>query len=319
MLPEHPSWHKLDSTKINRYNECERAFFFEYVLGWKSEAPSNHLVFGDAWHRAVEHLIVNGYGDDQVVEAMSIFEATYREVFSADTDELFHPKDLFNAQKTLAVYAQHFDSDAEKEEVLYTEISGSAPIDDKRRIYFKIDAILRNLEENYVFVREHKTKGGAFNQVWASDWDLATQIGTYTHAAYCLYDMNEVKGVEVNGAAFIKSKAEGGKCDFLRVPCWRNVKQMENWLWVTNERFDQIYHDYERLAECSEDDALLYAFPMNPQNCTKWFRICDWHDYCLTWGNPLQHCAEPPLGFIQDYWDPEAKDTRHKMELDWRK
>jgi CRISPR/Cas system-associated exonuclease Cas4 (RecB family) len=60
-MQEHETWQVLDATKLQTYMRCPRKFFFNYVLGWKSEIPSNHLVFGSAWHMAMEVLLDKGY------------------------------------------------------------------------------------------------------------------------------------------------------------------------------------------------------------------------------------------------------------------
>ena len=51
-----PTLQTVDSTKINTFLDCPRQYFFTYVLGWRSDRPNNHLVFGQAWHEAMEHL-----------------------------------------------------------------------------------------------------------------------------------------------------------------------------------------------------------------------------------------------------------------------
>lgn len=314
-IPEHPAMFKWDSTKLNTLDECPRKVFYEYLLGWKVEQPDNHLYFGDCIHQAMAYLLEHDFSDDSVVAAQELFEQKYRLQFPPETDEIFHPKDVFNAQKAIALYATEYHRDLKDYKVLYTEISGSVPIDANRRLYLRIDAVLQHLEQDFYFVQEHKTKGGDFNHVWDAEWELAFQVGTYTHALYCMFPMHKVRGVQINGLAFIKAVKTGGRVAFRRVPVWRNLKQMENWLWLANDKMDRIYHELDRLEKCSEDDALLYAFPMNDRNCTKYFRICPFHEFCLAWGNPLRHCKQPPLGFITEYWDPEAKEAKHQMEL----
>jgi len=79
--------------------DCARQYFFEYVLGWRSTAPNNHLVFGSAWHAAIEHILQKGYG--AVDEAVFIFMNTYREELPPDTDELYSPKTPSRADEAL--------------------------------------------------------------------------------------------------------------------------------------------------------------------------------------------------------------------------
>lgn len=60
----------------------------------------------------------------------------------------------------------------------------------------------------------------------------------------------------------------------------------------------------------------MMAFPMNDTSCTDFFG-CPYHDYCMSWQNPLQRCGEPPLGFREEFWDPSAMETTHKKDLEW--
>jgi len=318
-VPDHPSIHKLDTTKLNTMEECPRKFFFEYILGWRSEHPDNHLHFGSCIHLALAHIKENGYGSVQVEEAQNLFELEYRKEFTPESDELHHPKDVFNARRALQSYVMEYPQDHQQYEVLFTEVSGSVPIDTERRLYLRMDTILRHRQEGYYFIQEHKTKGGAINPIWEAEWELAFQVGTYTHALYCMYPIDQVKGVQINGIAFIKAKATAGRNEFKRIAVWRTMKQMENWLWVANQRVDKVMFEMDNLSKCTEDDPILYAFPMCDRNCTKYFRICPYHDFCLTWGNPLRHAKQPPLGFKIERWDPEEKESKHQMTLEMKK
>jgi len=318
-IPENDAMFRWDSTKLNTYDECPRKVFYEYLLGWKPAQQDNHLYFGDCYHQAMAHLLENGFEDRVVEEAQNLFEQKYRLEFTSESDEIYYPKDVFNAQRAIATYPVEYPRDLEDNELLYTEISGSAPIDADRRLHFRMDAIMRNREKDFFFVQEHKTKGGDFNFVWDTEWELAFQIGTYTHALYCLYPIDRVKGTQVNGIAFIKAQKTAGRVAFRRVSVWKTLGQMEVWLWQANDRMDRVYHDLDRLEKCTEDDTVLYAFPMNDRNCTKYFRICPFHEFCLAWKNPLQHCKQPPLGFKEEWWDPTTKPAKHTMELEWQK
>lgn len=88
-------------------------------------------------------------------------------------------------------------------------------------------------------------------------------------------------------------------------------------LWNILQWMDDLERDMDRLLHCSEGDKVMECFKMNPTSCTKYFG-CAWHDYCMTWSNPLRHCFEPPLGFKQEFWDPRKMETTNKMNLEWK-
>ena len=310
-FPLHPDMQKLDSTKINTFLDCPRQYFFNYVLGWVSDRPNNHLVFGSAWHEAMEHLLLNDYSELSIVQAYDKFETYYREHFPEDTDELFKPKTPTNALKALMAYCDHYRNDHQEFKTLHTEIAGSIAIDQDRAIIFRMDSICESKRDGHLFSLEHKTKGSAFNRQWNDQWALAFQVGTYSHVLNCLAVDRPVKGVTINGVAFAAKGAA-----FQRVPVYRSPAHMQNWLFHARHYCDRLEDEYEHLiVACSSlDDAVLTAFPQNPQSCTKYFG-CAFYDFCCAWTNPLQHCERPPLGFKMEHWDPLAQPAKLEVNV----
>ena len=88
VIQPHPTWDIMDSSKLICYKECPRKFFYQYILGWQNAYPNNHLVFGSAWHMAMEWLL--NHPKDIAGAALAFLEY-YREHFPPNTDELFVP------------------------------------------------------------------------------------------------------------------------------------------------------------------------------------------------------------------------------------
>jgi len=255
----------------------------------------------------MEHLLLKGYSDDSVIEAYDMFLSCYRKDFPEDSDELYHPKSPMNALKALGLYIEHHPRDLNEFKVLYTEIAGTVPITDSQVLHFRLDTICRDMNGNY-FCLEHKTTG-KMGRFWVDQWPLAVATGTYTHVLHCLFPSEEVYGVKINGTSFQKAGI-----DFKRIPIKKTLDHMQQWLWNVVWWADQIAWQFENLMSCTESDEVLMAFPQNPSSCTKYFG-CPYHDFCLAWPNPLQHCDEPPMGMKIEYWDPSEKESTHKMEL----
>ena len=307
-LSEHPTWKILDSSKWTTFMDCPRRYFWEYVLGWRSDAPNNHLEFGTAWHDAMEYLLLNGYSDECVIGAFDKFLAHYRDHFPESSDELYDPKTPRNALKALSLYAERYLSDLRDFEVLYTEAAGTVPVNEVQVLHFRLDSICRDTQGRH-FSLEHKT-GSRLSRFWTDQWPLSPQVGTYTHVMHCLYPSNDVWGVKINGTFFQKTKI-----DFSRIPIRKTLSQMQQWLWNVNWWADQIAWQFESLTgHCSADDPVLMAFPQQPGVCTKYFG-CPYHDFCLAWPNPLQHLDEIPAGFKYDFWDPSEREATHRMDL----
>ena len=87
---------------------------------------------------------------------------------------------------------------------------------------------------------------------------------------------------------------------------------MEAWLVETEEIYDRVQHDYDRLATATADDSVLKAFPRNTESCSDYGQ-CPFLDYCASWNNPLQHADEPPTGMITEFWDPRKAETIREL------
>lgn len=315
MLAPHPTWSLYDSSKLQTFLTCERRYFWEYLAGWRPEVTSNHLIFGQAIHHALEHLMRHGYGEDAIIAAYELFLTHYRAAgYTEDTDELYAPKTPTRALQCLAAYTQQYASDLERYEVLHTEVSGSVPIGEGRKLHFRWDTVLRDRQDGLIVSLEHKT--GSSTWGWEKEWPLKFQIGTYTHGLYALYGQQAVKGVVVNGLFFKRtSGARGAQLfDFLRVPVYKTPEHMEVWLWNAHDLIDRLEYEMDRLSECKEREPLLQAFPLRTESCTK-YGGCPYHDFCCTWANPLQHIDRLPPGWTVEYWDPRTVTATETVEL----
>lgn len=305
-IPHRDTFDVLDSSKIQTFQDCPRKFFFRHILGWRSTEPNIHLVFGSAWHEAMEHLLLNGYSTKDVQQAYNRFMDVYNEEYPEEWLAPDHrAKNPGRALEALVNYTEEWKTDHRDFDVLYTEIAGTAPISEEDLIHFKIDTIIENREG--VWTLEHKTTGRN-SQSWRNKWELITQIGTYIHALYCLFPEEKVQGATINGTV-IRSKDE----DFLRIPVRKKQKEMEFWLWETRNYIQQIKLNMEWLAECSPSDQIMAAFPRNPQSCTK-YSGCPFVEYCSHKCNPLKYQEQPPQGMKREFWDPRGRG-KHQVDL----
>jgi len=308
MIEKHPSWDILDSSKIQEYMECERKYFFKYLLGWVPEAPNNHLCYGEGYHRSREHILINGYTPDTIVEAHKIFLNYYRQYFDETTDDLFEPKDPNGILSALIGYGKNWTTD--EFEVVTTEIAGSVGLDDERKIYFRLDAIIEDKDGYWDL--ETKT-GSREGQFWDRQWDLKMQVGTYSHVCYMYFGREEFKGVIIDGTFFKK-----GGITFRRVPIRKTYEAMLDWHFEVSKWMDMIEEDtYTLLNYCKESDVNLGCFVKRTENCTRWMRTCEYHDLCTNnaWLNPLQQCHEVPIGFRVERWDPRDREKEAKTIL----
>lgn len=321
-VPYSPTWQQQDSTKIKEAMRCLRRYFYRYVLGWRIEGESIHLVAGAAWHLAQEHLLKNlnerqGYPPDVIQEAFNKLLIHYREHYGPDMDDVYAPKDPANMLAALVEQSNTYRDDHKLYEVINTEIAGQVPIGDNRSIVFKIDGVLREKESGKIIIMEHKTSA-AETKHWGDQWVLSIQVGAYIHAMYCFADPADVKGAIVNGV-FLRKKGNG----FQRYPILKTPDDMQVWLNTVNYWYDQIEMQFAELSEASASDDIMECFPMNPEACTDFGKVCPYFDLCTAgrrWKNPIRASQECiPEGYIVEHWNPLEEHLKTATLIDLEK
>ncbi len=322
MIQPHESWNIHDSTKIKAFMECARKYMFEYGFGWRTIRPNNHLDFGEAYHRAREIINVQGFSGDTLVEAENAFLEYYRPKFPSATDPLYEPKVPGTIIPMLVAYKKRYPDDEfeliyDEQGVPMTEIAGSVTIDEGKKLYFRLDALMKFTKSPYrKFVLEIKTAsmGG---ETWGDQWVKDNQPSTYNHVLNMLFSAEDSEGVLVDGSIWMKkvTKEYPDGFQFRRKMIRRTAPQMNAWWWNTKHWINMIDFEFGRLNECSDKDKTLMAFPTRTINCHKFFgRPCDYYELCDTWSNPLQQYdpEEAPPGFKYEWWNPADREKTAK-------
>lgn len=309
-----PLWETLDSTKLQAYAACPRAYYYEYVLGYRQDPPSNHLVFGQAWHEALEHMYRTDFSASNLSKAFSKFLDVYRPSFPEATDELVGAKTPQNAIKALAHYAQTYAFDHANWHILDTEKTYHLPYsaNEKDTIVVKLDMIVkdRNSDNPKISIVEHKT-AGSFSQTWKNQWYTSLQISAYSAALRHLlnFDDDMPVNVIVNGTAFSKTKI-----DFCRLPIIRTAVALENYRMSVMDLILRLETDFDVLAgDCiayrsNTKNETMRAFLQNPISCTRYFG-CPYFDFCDCCIHPLRMATytSPPSGFRINHWNPQSQ------------
>lgn len=310
---EHPTWDIFDSSKVQQYITCPRSYFYRYVLGWETEGENIHLVFGDAWHKAIEVIYMSG-GVKHDVDLISAAYDRFLEVFTSKFptyDEGHKAKSADNALLALDEWCRLYSG--ADEEVLCTETAGKVPIDDNYSLTFRVDTLLH--DRRGLVNRDAKT-GSALTAVWEAQWNLKTQIGTYTHALYALapalgVDRKDVFGIEIDGAIFRMIKKDGKPNNaFIRVDMRKTLESLNMWLHNVRHYIYNIVNDTDKMMREGDSPEVMESFPLNTEACCMYHRVCKYHDFCIAWSNPMRRCAEVPMDFKQEWWDP----TKYERE-----
>lgn len=314
LVKPHPTWNIFDSSKINTFMECPRKYFYRYILGWDISKTSVHLVFGEAWHRAMAVLLEMGYSSEAIDKAYERFNTYYNQYFSPQEAALNSPKNPDGAIRTLIAYAAYYKMDRfivpRWNDIPSIEIAGTVPISNTTSLHFRLDAIIKDIDGK-MKILEHKTSSQQ-TQHWSNQWMLSFQVGTYLHALNCLYEPEEVGGLIVNGA-FIR-KTEPG---FQRVPVVRTGDAMNNWLFHAQYWVEQVKHEQDCLQACNDEEPYLEAFPMVTTSCSN-YGTCQYHNLCMAWNNPLQCLHRMPPDYECKWWNPadQQEDAKHKLNLE---
>jgi len=292
---------RYDEKKISSFQECPRKFFFRYVLGWSSETPDIRDAFDSAWRKALTFLHTSGDTDSRIREAISIFEEAFQKGFPLILRDKHPVKNAEIAREGLREYANCFPV-LDEFEILSTDIAGTVSIRDDRAIYFGCDHISRN-REGQIWGISHKTTSDGGSS-WKEKWGLDFQTNVQSYALSRLYEgEEEVAGMKINGAIF----PPDGKNEFIRIPSRRSPDQLQLWRQECNYWIDLIEKNWELLAETSRSDDVMHAFPRSPSSCGQ--SGCRFKDMCENWCNPLQHSSEPPVGYEEDHYDPQEKES----------
>jgi len=304
------TWGVLDSSKIQSFQSCPRDFFYSHILGWRSEGNSIHLAFGSAWHEAMEIILTEGWELDIIQKAYYRFVEIIVEEMELSPEQLnsFHDaKNPANALRGLVEYTNLYkDNPAD---TLFVEIAGTAPIADDRVIHVKLDSVRRHnaghSNSGQIYSLEHKTTGRR-TSAWEEQWHYMFQIGAYNHFLHCIFGENErIDGVTINGSVWRKASR-----DFVRFPVSPSLDMWELWVNEANHWWDQIEWNMKLLHDTKESDRVMVAFPRNSASCSKFG--CRHPHLCSVQANPLKRCHQPPLGYVQEFWDPRRRAEEAK-------
>lgn len=320
-IKKDPAMSIIDSSKLSDFMTCPRYYFYAHILGWKSDRPNNHLIFGTSAHLALEHLLLNGYGNNSIITAYEIFLKDYRKTYPEDTDETFFPKTPERFRLALVAYAEEYKDDPKEfrvkkmGETPLTEIAGIVSINHEFDLHFRMDAVIEYLKDGKIEAIDHKTKGGTLSDSWSNSFTLTTQVGTYIHALNCWFQPSLINGFLINGIGLTQNKKKPPFVKFMRIPIKKTYHQMLQWQETTIYWMNLLKRNFEFLAKAKESHSVMPAFPQNPKSINDYFGSCPYFPFCKNWVNPLKEAHQPPFGFHIEHWNPNEKEAKVKIAL----
>ena len=291
---------RLDATKISTYQQCPRLYYYKYELGWRSDQSNIHLVFGGAWHKAMESLYNSDIWDIEgdlagcITRAQSEFKV-YFESRPVGFVPNRNVKTLDNGLAGVANYANNYiQRDFEVFKILEIEEGGTVEIG-SRTFSYRCDVVLQNKDSGRVVVVDFKSGGSHKPQDWAQRWQLSTQMAIYREAMKKKYQVSDVWSL-IRGAWFYgKQQSKFGEAWVSPDYDKRTPIKLEAW-------YARVADD--RLKLVDDDGEYMQSFPMNDQSCWNYNRPCEFFSQCNDWSNPNKHRDEPPEGFSVRHWNP---------------
>ena len=305
----------MDFTALSTYLMCPRKFYFKFERDWVSDGPaSQHLVFGIAWHGGLERGYLSMQAGSSLAEVqvascqgfMEYWEKNHGEDF--DYDVIFPKNPPRGIDMLMEYWNRFYDSDKHwtvlgAEAAFTLDMQGtSLAFVGRRDLDIHDGHRLRTLE--------HKTMSMSSETAFAG-YEQSLQIDGYLASARLFHDHGPEDQVPIcilNGAICTKTKF-----DFQRYLISRNIASLERYLYEMSQHIQRLEADRKKLYDCRQEgislaskDMPMPCFLRSPgDNCTKFFRKCEFYDHCTVRNNP-ETWIEPPIGYKESSWNPWA-------------
>mgnify|MGYP004447363801 CR=1 FL=1 len=311
----------FDNTRVSEFKTCPRKFFYRHVMDWVSVGFSPPLLFGSAYHAAMD-AIWEHMGDSENARQSGTqdvanlgFEAFMAEWIEGggpeldDINEDWQYKLGFRnpmvALEMLYGYVDERRSLFQRDsfELISIEQPFAVPLDPEDETLFyvgRFDKIFRIKEG--IIIGEHKTtslyaKVGGFRSMFLDSFSPNSQVDGYLHAARILFG-DEVKACWIDASLVHKTVHD----EFKFIPIERQFSQLDSWLWETRHWIEEIEGNWSAVNDTMTEHPYMAAFPKNTGSCQDFARNCPYIDLCKMWPNPV--AKDLPGGYEKEHWSP---------------
>jgi hypothetical protein len=285
---------------------------YRHEFNWRPKGTSVPLVFGGAWHAAMEVIwdqigkVPKGELARRAFSAFLIHWCGEGMPAPSDMDyemeKEMSPRTPGRAFEMIVAYIDKRSINASDFELVAIERPFIVPLDpDDDTLFYvgKIDKIVKR--RGKVLGIEHKTttaykKGGPFRAGFIDSFSPNSQIDGYLYALHMMFP-GEVGGVWVD-AALVHSKEDG----FTFIPVEKLFDHLDSWLHDTRWWITRLEREKAQLKKATSTDKYLNAFPKNTNSCFDFASTCPYHDLCKAWPNPVGRNLPP--GYEVSRWDP---------------
>lgn len=271
----------LDNTAMSAYMTCPREYYFSMVLHRRGKGKAPPLVFGSAWHKALEIHYKSG-GDRDLV----------RYAVSESWEGHDQPDDYRTLNRVLLDYDRYtkqYGSDPTKEDGRTLGSAGewmvelSTNAQDPGLVHpwaGKLDRIID--VAGLVYPEDHKTTS-RLDKHFFRQFELSNQMMGYTRLGKFLLPSMPVVGVRINVSHVLTNDTK-----FYRQLVTFGPQQLERWANVMNVWMKRIAADYVAINEKRDangnlplippDDVFVQHFGDNA--CSRKYGMCAYHQVC---------------------------------------
>lgn len=306
-----------DNTRLDDARTCERYYYFRHIRNWRKEGISVDLVFGLAWHDAMDivwGLAQSSKSDKEITEiAFNKFISTWKSEGlqfpippEVEQEGKYKAKTPGIALEMIFNYIIQRRGRLNKMRLLSIERPFAVFIDPDNKSIMYIGRIDKEFElEDGVYAGEHKTTGlyrkeGNFSQDWIDLFSISPQVGGYNHKLHMDYG-DRGKATWIDAALVHKDIHDA----FKFIPVERRLQDMDSWQFDVLTLIKRIEEQTRVLnnLRASQPGASMRAFPKNTKGCFQYMKLCPYFDICRFWGNP-EKIEKVPDGFIEEKWEP---------------
>lgn len=331
----------FDNTMLSSWRSCRRKFYFSHIRHWRSQGfsyGSRKLVFGLAWHEAMDKIWAKFMQDDA-----DRLEPLHEEAFIAFLDcwvaeggpsmediesdpeeyEKYLPHLPQRAIPMLRAYIRTYESFLHSIEILAIEQPFALPITtyEGRQLYYtgRMDKIY--LHNGLIYCMEHKTTGwygrsNGFNNQFINSFYPNSQVDGYLVALQKLFPQYTLGGVNIDATLVHKSHLAN-----LIIPQTRAPAMLDVFLYDAISDTVDIFREISRMEAMEENlnEGHLYpympAFPRNTKACFEYMSPCPFLDTCRYKPNP-HLITSPPDHLSINPWSPFDVLELEKLDLE---
>ena len=299
----------LDNTALQAYMACPREYWLSMVEHRRPKGKSAPLVFGSAWHKALEIHYRSGGNRDLVYMAV---EAAWEGHDAADDYRTLN-RVLMEYDKYVKHYGPPDKEDAKTVGAgadAIVEMSTNAQGDELLHPWAgKLDRVIE-LGGLY-YIEDHKTTS-RFDKNYFRQFELSNQMMGYTYLGKQLLPNLNIVGVRINLLHVLTEKSAFHRQLFTFSP-----PQIQEWAQNTNRWMRRLADDY---IEASRDWDLAQEFgqdrgeispPSFPghygdNGCSRKFGMCSYHGVCSS--SPKVRRSVLEREFEINPWNPLEAD-----------